>query len=57
LINVLTFSIVKAPKKKKIQEDKKIEAPVAGEPAQSIDINNLTALFNTKESNKNQDEI
>ena len=56
-IKVYEFSVAKAPKKKKIQEEKKIEVHVAEEPAQSIDIDNLTALFNSKESNKNQDEI
>jgi hypothetical protein len=49
-IKIHEFSLVKAPKKKKIKEEKKIEVPVAEKPAQSIDINNLTALFNTKES-------
>ena len=56
-IKIYEFSVAKAPKKKKIQEEKKIEVPMAEEPAQSIDILNLTALFSTKESNKNQDEI
>lgn len=56
-IKIYEFSVAKAPKKKKIQEEKKIEMPPVEESVQSIDINNLTALFNTVESNKNQDEI
>ena len=56
-IKVYDFSIVKAPKKKKIQEETKVEMPVAEETAQSIDIVNLTALFSKEERNKNQDEI
>lgn len=56
-IKVYDFSIVKAQKKKKIQEEVKIEMPVTEETVQSIDISNLTALFNKEESHKNRDEI
>ena len=51
------FSITKAPKKKKVIPEIVNEAIEAEEIAQSIDITNLTAIFNPKESNKNQDEI
>jgi hypothetical protein len=56
-IKVYEFSVVKPTKKKKIKEQQKVEMPPAEKPSQSIDIHNLTALFNKEESNKNQDEI
>lgn len=56
-IKVYEFSVVKAAKKKKTEEKKEIEMPPAEKPAQSIDIDNLTALFSKEASNKNQDEI
>lgn len=56
-IKVYEFSVIKAPRKKKIQEETKIEMLVPEETEQSIDIGNLAALFNKEESLKNQDEI
>ena len=51
------FSITKAPKKKKVIPEIVSETIEAEEIAQSIDMINLTAVFNSKERNKNQDEI
>ena len=56
-IKVYDFSVIKAPRKKKIKEEIKVEMPISEETEQSIDIGNLTALFSKEERNKNQDEI